>query len=174
MWYKWLTIPAAIAALIVLFSGPEKTTTMTDQAPVLRRASNVVLFEHADDGSRSISITAREVMEKSDQTAYLADFDISSATGLRIRGTHARYNFERSLLEVEGLVSIETTDGVEGTLNGLSWDREANIASTDNPLRLTGPQGTIQANRATFQDDFTLIQFSGGVHAKISPDMLRS
>ncbi|HDP25946.1 MAG TPA: hypothetical protein ENN34_10960 [Deltaproteobacteria bacterium] len=174
MWIKWLIIPAVIVSLIVLFSDREELPSVLDEAPFLRVASNINLFEYSENGSRSLSISAREIVEQDDRRAVLTDFELSGSNGLHIRGTHARYDFEEALLEIDGTVFIETAEGMKAILDGLSWDRKSNVAYTDNPLRVEGPQGIIEAAGARFHQNFNLIRFSGGVHAKISPDMVRS
>jgi hypothetical protein len=87
-------------------------------------------------------------------------------------GKDATYDRNRSILEVKGLVSMETKDGAQAQLNGFVWDRESQKAYTRNPVKLEGQEGTIVADRAEFSDEFTQIALIGRVHATIAQNFL--
>ncbi len=172
MWVKWLVPIVIIVLLGIIFTEREDTAETTQAEPILRSARQITMFEQKPDSDVSTRIQAQSIVEHTDRLISLDDFRISQSDGLLVSGNQARYDTDSSILTVTGPVTIDTKDGRKALLNGLVWDRQSQVATTDNPVVVEGIEGTIRADRAEFHDDFTRIRFLGGVHAKITQDIL--
>ena len=173
MWYKWLGLGVlCLMGGYFLLSG-ERQGPVEQKGPLLRLAEDIVMNERDLSAREGLTtITARRAEERDDQTVILDEFEISQAPNLIMKGRLARYDMHASVLYVTGPVSVTTGDGIQATLTGLVWQRDAGTARTDNPVQVVMEQGTVEVARAEFDDDFGRIRFSGGVHAKISPHLI--
>jgi len=181
MWVKLLSVLIVLALVFGIISlakndSPENADTAGDEAaaPELpsRAAGGIVMHEKKAGSDTSLIIRADSVTESKDNIVVLEKFMLEQSDGLTLTGDHARYDTGRSLLDIPGPVTVRTADGWRADLDGLKWDRRTKEASTDRPLTVRGAQGTIEAGRGEFFDDFSRILLSGDVHAKISPDLL--
>lgn len=173
MWYKFGLTAAAIIALVILSSRDNETGSPVNGDHALsRKATNVVMFERKRDSGKTMAVSAKQVVETEDQVAHLTDFHLVQQKGVQIIGKDARYDRNRSILEVKGPVSIKTSDNAQAQLDGLIWDRERRKAYTTNPVSLEAHDGTMVADRAEFSDEFSQIALIGHVHAKISRNIL--
>ena len=172
MWFKWLTAIVIISIISIIVIEREDTVQQIQTEPVLRSAQQVIMHELKTDSDISTIIQAQRVVEHPDNIVALDEFEISQSDGLHMAGSRARYNTQSSILTVTGPVSIDTHDGTRARLDGLVWNRTTKVASTQNPVVVEGIKGVIEANKAEFYNDFTLIRFYGGVHAQISQNIL--
>ncbi len=181
MWVKPLS--ALVLLALVLGIGfiardddPERTDAAgrdTDAAEQPSRAAGgVVMYETKPDSGASLVIRAASATEGKDKVVVLEEFRLEQSNGLELTGDRARYDTDRSLLDIIGPVRVNTADGWQADLDGLTWDRATRKASTDRPLVVKGAQGTITADRGEFFDDFNRILLAGDVHADLSPHLL--
>lgn len=181
MWVKLLSalVLLALALGIGLIAGnddQERTDaagrgTGAAEQPS-RAAGGVVMYETKPDSGASLVIRAASATESTDNVVVLEEFSLEQSNGLKLTGDRARYDADRSLLDIVGPVRVNTTDGWQADLDGLTWDRKTSKASTDRPLVVRGAQGTITADRGEFFDDFSHILLAGDVHADLSPSLL--
>lgn len=172
MWFKWLAAIVIISLIGIIVIEREETVQQIQTEPILRSAQQIIMHELKTDSDISTIIQAQRVVEHPDNIVALDDFELSQSNGLHMAGRRAQYNTQSSILTVTGPVSINTHDGTRARLDGLVWNRTTKTASTQNPVVVAGIKGVIEANKAEFHNDFTLIRFFGGVHAKISQDIL--
>ncbi|HON37534.1 MAG TPA: hypothetical protein PLY57_02055 [Deltaproteobacteria bacterium] len=152
-------------------AGGPGTGTGTGEQPS-RAAGGIVMYETKPDSGSSLVIHAASATEDKDRVVVLEEFRLEQSNGLRLTGDRARYDADRSLLDIIGPVRVNTADGWQADLDGLTWDRKTKKASTDKPLVVKGAQGTITADRGEFFDDFNRILLAGDVHANLSPHLL--
>ena len=137
-----------------------------------RTAGGIVMYETKPDSGSSLVIHVASATEGRDRVVVLEEFRLEQSNGLKLTGDRARYDSDRALLDIIGPVRVNTADGWQADLNGLTWDRKTKKASTDRPLVVKGAQGTITADRGEFFDDFNRILLAGDVHANLSPHLL--
>jgi hypothetical protein len=183
MWIKLLSVLIVLALVFGIISlakndSPESTDTAVDEnagsEPPSRAAGNIVMHEKKAGSDTSLVIRADSVTESADNVVFLEKFRLVQSDGLTLTGDRARYDTGESLLDIIGPVTVHTADGWKAELDGLRWNRMTKKASTDRPLVVKGAQGTIEAGRGEFFDDFSRILLSGDVHAKVSPDLLHN
>ncbi|MBN2299334.1 MAG: LPS export ABC transporter periplasmic protein LptC [Deltaproteobacteria bacterium] len=172
MWFKWLGALVIIILIGIIVIEKEDTVQQIQTMPILRSAQQIIMHEKKIDSDITTLIEASSITEQPDNMIHLDTFDLTQSDGLRIAGIEAVYNMNDSILTITGPVTIEMNNGRRANLEGLVWDRKSQKAFTPNPVVVTGIEGTIRANKAEFQNDFSLIHFSGGVHAQISQDIL--
>jgi len=173
MWFKWFTALVILILIgIMVTKEDDNTVEQLQTTPIMRSAQQIIMHEKKIDSDITTIIEAKSITEQPDKLIYLDTFDLSQSDGLRIAGIEAAYNMNNSVLTITGPATIKMHDGRKAKLEGLVWDRKSQKAFTLNPVVITGLEGTIRANKAEFQNDFTLIHFSGGVHARISQDII--
>ncbi|HHO76901.1 MAG TPA: hypothetical protein ENN05_10805 [Deltaproteobacteria bacterium] len=172
MWFKWLTAFVIILVIGMIVIEKDDATEPLQSLPILRSAHKIVMHEIKIGSDKATIIEALSITEQPDNLILLDTFNLSQSDGLRIAGIEAAYNMDSSLLSITGPAIIEMHDGRRADLDGLVWDRKSQKAYTGNPVVVKGIEGTIRADRADFQNNFTVIHFSGGVHAQISEDIL--
>lgn len=172
MWFRWVAAIVLLFLIGILLMRRDNEVQRIEPDQIVRSARNIIMHEKRNDSDVLTTFRAQRVIEQKDHIVTLADFEISQSDGLRIAGVEADYDMERSVLQVKGPVTVDTNDGRRAFLDGLVWDRQSQKATTDNPVKVVGAEGIIEAERAEFHEGFSLISFYGGVHAKISQDIL--
>jgi len=172
MWFKWFGALAIIILIAIIVIDKEDTAQQVQIMPILRSAQQIIMHEKKRDSDITTLIEASSITEQPDNLIHLDTFDLTQSNGLRIAGIKAVYDMNDSVLTITGPVTLEMNNGRRAELEGLIWDRKSHKAFTSNPVLVKGVEGTIRASRAEFQNDFSLIHFSGGVHAQISRDIL--
>jgi hypothetical protein len=181
MWVKLLSALVLLALILgigfIAKNGDREQTDVAGQdtgaaQQPSRAAGGVVMYEKKPDSGASLVIRAASAIESKDNVVVLEEFRLEQSNGLKLTGDRARYDTGRSLLDIIGPVRVNTADGWQADLDGLTWDRTTKKASTDRPLVVEGAQGTITADRGEFFDDFNHILLAGDVHANLSPGLL--
>ncbi len=175
MVYKALLFACVVVLTIFFFSSsqePDQGVPAPGAESMSRRSTNVVMVERTHESGRSMEVSAREVAETGDQVARFSDFVIEQEGGPRLSGSDATYDRKSSVLTIHGPLDIEAEQGARVSIDGLIWDREADAAHTDRPVRFEGWDSIVTADRAGFSDGFTTIALTGRVHAKIMQNIL--
>jgi len=175
MWNKIILLTCVVIILVFVVSllqRSEQGQSLIKGKQIKRQAMNVVMYERKRGNGKTMEVSAREVDETGEGISHLKDFSLMQKGGVRLDGVDAFYDRTRSVLEVKGPVNIVTQNGSRASLTGLTWEREKDVARTDNPVRVDGEDGVITADKAEFSEDFRNIAFMGKVHAKIMQNIL--
>lgn len=177
----WAKLLAAIFIISFIYAGfylmkkdavtpkvKEPVQDVVETAHVQREAKNVVMYEKRLDSDKNFIIHAQDIVQKSSSDFTMNEFNMDRTDGLKISGDRAEYDMSNSKLNIIGPMTVNTPDGWKANLTDVVWDRQTKHAITDKPVMVQGDQGTIHGNQAEFFDDFSRIQLSGGVHAKIA------
>jgi hypothetical protein len=179
MWTKLLVV---VMAVLFLFAGAyflKKEPPASGhvgardaEQQVLKRATNVVMYERRTDTDKTFVIRARTVTQQSEQVFFMESFRMDRSDGMTVEGRQARYDTNANRIDVPGPMVVSTTDGWKAELTDVAWDREQKYAATNRPVTLTGDRGTLRADRAEFFNDFSRIELSGRVHAQVAQKLL--
>ncbi|MRR14557.1 hypothetical protein EG833_03840 [archaeon] len=173
MWAKILSV-VFIVAFIFIGLSYKKTLPESQkpgdnaQTPIMREASNVIMYEKRLDSNKMFVIHAQSVKQETNELFAMNAFSVNRSDGMKITGNLARYDTGASVLRILGPITIITSDGWQASLTDLVWDRSNKHAFTDKPVKVDGEKGTITADRAEFFDDFNRVQLTGDVHAQVS------
>ncbi len=173
----WAKILSVLFIVVFVFMGlsymkkeaPEAQKPGEDaQAPIMREASNIIMYEKRLDSDKTFVIRAQSVNQETNELFTMSAFSVVRSDGMKITGNLARYDTGASVLRVLGPMTIITSDGWRASLTDLVWDRRNKHAMTTKPVKMEGEKGTITAASAEFFDDFNRMQLMGDVHAQVS------
>ncbi|HEY9160493.1 MAG TPA: LPS export ABC transporter periplasmic protein LptC [Desulfomonilia bacterium] len=133
-----------------------------------RVARNITLYELNTENDKTTVLHARKAFLKEDQVLDLFDITLNQEDKFKITGPEARYNMEKSRLNVKGDILLTAEDGSRAFFRDLTWEKSTNLINTKNPVRLEKEGGWLIGQRMEMTDDFSRISFSGGVHGQIN------
>jgi hypothetical protein len=178
----WTRLLVVVIAVLFIFggtyvlkkdppaSGKQDPRTMGTQ--VLKKATNVVMYEKRTDTDKTFVIRARTVTQQEESVFFMDAFRMDRSDGMRVEGSRARYDTSLNRIDVAGTMSVDTKDGWRAELTDVVWDRKEKHAATDKPVTLKGDRGTLRADRAEFFNDFKRMELTGNVHAQVAQKLL--
>ncbi len=168
----WSLAAAAVAlGLAIQFSRGDDPAPAPSKGPQ-RLIHDVVMVERDRHSGKTVRIEGREATEDLSGRVRMRQFTAHQENGGTITATEALYDRARSVIELSGSVIVEAKDGSRARLSGLVWDKTSDSARSVGPVDLEAKGSTVTARVAEFEDDFTTIHLSGGVHAEIDRDIL--
>jgi lipopolysaccharide export system protein LptC len=87
----------------------------------------------------------------------------------KVEARTGRYDGTNDGLNLAGHVTVTTSTGYLLNAQDAAIDLTKGNMSTDNPVHIDGPTGSIDAKAAQVTDSGNTILFSGGVHVTINP-----
>lgn len=172
MWYKVMggsvLIIIIVAAALILsnLSNSKKAAEKPIEAD--RVAKNITLYELNTDSNKSTVLHAKKALLKEEQVLDLFDITLNQEDKFSITGPQARYDLDKSNLDVKGDILLTAKDGSRAFFKDLTWEKSTNLINTKNPVRLEKEGGWLVGQRMEMTDDFSRISFSGGVHGQIN------
>ncbi len=171
MWYKVLggsvLIIIIIAAALILSNSSNNKKAAEKPIEADRVARNITLYELNTDSNKTTILHAKKALLKEEQVLDLFDITLNQEDKFSITGPQARYNMDKSNLDVKGNILLTAKDGSRAFLKDLTWEKSSNLMHTNNPVRLEKEGGWLTGQKMEMTDDLSRISFSGGVHAKI-------
>jgi len=172
MWRKVLggsLLIIIIVAAALIFSNSHNSM----KAPVKpmeadRVARNITLYELNTESNKTTILHAKKGLLKEEQVLDLYDITLNQEDKFTITGPEARYNMEKSNLDVKGDILLTAKDGSRAFFKDLTWEKSSNLLHTNNPVRLEKEGGWLTGQKMEMNDDLSRISFSGGVHAQIN------
>jgi len=98
-----------------------------------------------------------------------ADFDMGEGQRVTIAGHRARYDTDTEILEVDGGVTINSTDGSTVSLAGATVDIAQRRVDSEGAIEIASPKGDIRAGALTVLDGGALLRMTDGVSIVIHP-----
>jgi lipopolysaccharide export system protein LptC len=86
---------------------------------------------------------------------------------------HARtglFDTKTQLLDLTDDIFLQSTTGYEARLTQATVDMGAGTLSSDQPVAVKLPNGTLDANRLRITENGALVRFEGGVSMILIPD----
>jgi LPS export ABC transporter protein LptC len=164
-----LAVIVLIVAAALIFSGADKERKAAEKPMEADRvARNITLYELNTDSSKTTILHAKKAFLKEDQVLDLFDITLNQEDKFTITGPEARYNMEKSRLNVKGDILLTAEDGSRAFFKDLTWEKSTNLLRTNNPVRLEKEGGWLTGRKMEMTDDFSRISFSGGVHGQIN------
>lgn len=159
-----------IAALLLFRNADEKSRVPEKPMEADRVARNITLYELNTESDKTTVLHAKKAFLKEDQVLDLFDITLNQEDKFKMTGPEARYNMEKSRLNVKGDILLTAEDGSRAFFKDLTWEKSTNLINTKNPVRLEKEGGWLIGQRMEMTDDFSRISFSGGVHGQINRD----
>jgi len=163
-----VVIVLIIAAVLIFNHEGGKRSTVEKPMEADRVARNITLYELNTESDKTTVLHAKKAYLKEDQVLDLFDITLNQEDKFKITGPEARYNMEKSRLNVKGDVLLTAEDGSRAFFKDLTWEKSTNLINTKNPVRLEKEGGWLIGQRMEMTDDFSRISFSGGVHGQIN------
>jgi hypothetical protein len=173
---KILLLLSVVAGLWFMAKGEKAVMTDPERSEQdITRTAEKVTMQDADLQSGAITfIRADRVMEKQGRFLLLDDVVIDRSDKTHVIADKASYDLKLSRLNVMGHILLTTSDGMQGELHSLTWDKASGKAWTDKPVRLTTTDGVITARRAVMHKDMEEISLIGDVYAKMAGNAFHS
>jgi LPS export ABC transporter protein LptC len=172
MWRKMLggivLIMLIIAAVLVFSNSSNRNKVAEKPMEADRIARNITLYELNTESNKTTILHAKKGLLKEEQVLDLYDITLNQEDKFSITGPQARYNMEKSNLDVKGDILLTAKDGSRAFLKDLTWEKSSNLLHTNNPVRLEKEGGWLTGQKMEMNDDLSRISFSGGVHAQIN------
>ena len=170
--FKLLLLLIVAAGLWFMAKGEKAVTTEGErELQDVTRTADKITMQDANLQTGAITfIRAAKVVEKQGRFLLLDDVVIDRSDKMHVIAKKAQYDLKLSRLDIMGHIVLTTPDGMQGDLDGLTWDKASGKAWTDNPVRLTTTDGVITAHKAVMQKDLEEISLIGDVYAKMAGD----
>jgi len=162
-----------VAAGLCFMAKGEKAVTTEVEPPLqdITRTADKITMQDANLLTGAITyIRADKVVEKQGRFLLLDDVVIDRSDKMHVIADKAQYDQKLSRLVIMGHIVLTTPDGMQGDLDGLTWDKASGKSWTDNPVRFTTADGVLTAHKAVMQNDLEEISLIGDVYAKMASD----
>jgi LPS export ABC transporter protein LptC len=172
MWSKVLggslLIIIIIAAALIFSKSHNSMKAAVKPMEADRIARNITLYELNTESNKTTILHAKKALLKEEQVLDLFDITLNQEDKFSITGPVARYNMDKSNLDVKGDILLTAKDGSRAFIKDLTWEKTSNLLHTNNPVRLEKEGGWLVGQKMEMTDDLSKISFSGGVHAQIN------
>jgi LPS export ABC transporter protein LptC len=163
-----LLIIVIIAAAFIYSNSNSSRKAAEKPIEADRVARNITLYELNTDSGKTTVLHAKKALLKEEQVLDLFDITLNQEDKFSITGPQARYNMDKSNLDVKGDVLLTAKDGSRAFFKDLTWEKSSNLIHTNNPVRLEKEGGWLTGQKMEMTDDLSRISFSGGVHGQIN------
>ncbi len=169
-----LLILAGMIGLVVLFnllSGLGATNLML--------TSEGLVMDHPElsghDGERSYKVTAQRAIQRLsdpriiDLESIRADIVLSKDEGAKIVALKGTYNNAAETLRLFDGIQLEWSQGYTVDLSEVQIDLSNGELRTDEPVSIRSDQGRIMSGSLSYDQNKSLVRFSGGIKMTINP-----
>jgi LPS export ABC transporter protein LptC len=161
-------IMITIATALIYSSSDSSRKAADKPMEADRMASNITLYELNSDSGKTTVLHAKKALLKEEQILDLFDINLNQEDKFSITGPQARYNMDKSNLDVKGDILLTAKDGSRAFFRDLTWEKSSNLIHTNNPVRMEKEGGWLIGQKMEMTDDLSRISFSGGVHGQIN------
>lgn len=168
---------AAIATGLIAAAVVPKLFPLAAFAGLSLTADGLVMNEprlagHLGEGRRYEVVADRAVQSLLNPSrlsleGLSADFDMGEGQRVTIAGHRARYDTNTEILEVDGGVTINSSDGSTVSLAGATVDIAQRRVDSTGSIEIASPKGDIRAGALTVLDGGSLLRMTDGVSITI-------
>jgi LPS export ABC transporter protein LptC len=158
-----------IISVVLIYSNSNNSRKAAEKPMEADRvARNITLYELDTNSNKTTVLHAKKALLKEEQVLDLYDITLNQEDKFIITGPEARYNMDKSNLDVKGDILLTAKDGSRAFVKDLTWEKSSNLMHTNNPVRLEKEGGWLTGQKMEMTDDLSRISFSGGVHGQIN------
>jgi len=159
-WATLKVVPGNLASLIAVAGIDTKTNSVVMQAPHISGFEGTRRAYELKAAKATQSLSDPKVVTFNTVTGR---FGMDNGAVATVNAGVGTFNGHNNTLEVHQGVTLSTSDGMSGQLTDAAIDLNAGTMSSEKPVDLKTPQGSIHANAVTVSDRGGHILFSNGV-----------
>lgn len=136
------------------------------------------LYRGEDNQGRPFSLSAGEAVQRSSREGVVRMEDLLARVMLsggpaRIEAALGAYDLEREVVQIDGPVTMESTDGYRMRVSGVSVDLRNKRMTGDGGVDGAVPAGTFSANRLEVDMEQRTVVLEGRARLNMVPGKLR-
>jgi lipopolysaccharide export system protein LptC len=170
----------ALGLIIALFLWPELPKGTDEQAPpplpteTPESTMGAPRYTGIDQQNRPYSITADSAEQPAGMSGVLdllhpqGDLTLTDGTWLSLTSTTARYDQTQSKLRLDGDVELLHDKGYAFRSQEVQMDMKRDVTWSDQPVSVTGPDGSVNGQGFRMMDNGRVIIFTGRSKAVLS------
>lgn len=146
-----------------------ETTADAQEKPVMVNPR----FQGTDSNKQPFNITAKTATKQSEQQLILkfpsGDITLADGGWITLTASEGALMLEEKTLDLIDAVSLYSSDGYEFHTESAHVSFDDNSAFGSEPVQVTGPAGTLEANGFVVEQRGERILFTGGVKMVLYP-----